>query len=285
LLGLRLYALIWFLRAILITRVKYTKKRGFYWKFAVLGSLWMIALPFQVGLAVMVIPVHQRPKFVFAFTIVLNMFFFVGMFYLFSPSRFNRAFPFHAKTSDMEARPPASTRRSGQGQQQQRSTGMPSAGSGGIVEMTSNGPIFRSRPSNDSGTRNGSTGGGRSTLSGGLAMSTPEERVRFSIQKIRTKISQLADHSDDLEYALDEMDLHEWDSPNVKDSDYDLPNSRGDVISSGGSNVTRGSNSGESHGSSNGSGSHGSSNDSGSHGSSTSNSKKKSKRPRPPPMD
>ena len=86
LLGLRLYGLIWFLRAILITRVKYARKRGFYWKFAVLGSLWLIALPFQVGVAVAVIPVHKRPRFVFAFTIVVNMLFFLAMFFLFSPS-------------------------------------------------------------------------------------------------------------------------------------------------------------------------------------------------------
>ena len=222
---MRLYALIWFLRAILITRLKYTRKRGFYWKFAVLGGLWMIALPFQVGLANLVIAVHIRPKFVFAFTVVLNVIFFLVMFFLFSPSRFNRAFPFHAKTSDMEARAPASTSWSsgGRGGAAQHNGVARTSASGGTsqsggVEMTPNGPIFRSRPNAASGGtgRTDLSSRGSATMSGGLAMGTPEERVRFSIQKIRTKITQLADHSDDLEYALDEMDLHEWDSPNVR---------------------------------------------------------------------
>ena len=233
---MRLYALIWFLRAILITRLKYTRKRGFYWKFAVLGGLWMIALPFQVGLANLVIAVHLRPKFVFAFSVVLNVIFFLVMFFLFSPSRFNRAFPFHAKTSDMEARAPASTSWSsgGRGGAAQHNGVARTSASGGTsqsggVEMTPNGPIFRSRPNAASGGtgRTDLSSRGSATMSGGLAMGTPEERVRFSIQKIRTKITQLADHSDDLEYALDEMDLHEWDSPNVKDADYDLPGARG----------------------------------------------------------
>ena len=185
---MRLYALIWFLRAILITRLKYTRKRGFYWKFAVLGSLWMIALPFQVGVARLGIAVHLRPKFVFAFSIVVNVVFFLVMFFLFSPSRFNRAFPFHAKTSDMEARAPASTSWGGRAPAQQRAVVRTSAPGGtpqpGGVEMTANGPIFRSRP-------NATASAGRTgAMSGGLAMGTPEERVRFSIQKIRTKINR-----------------------------------------------------------------------------------------------
>jgi hypothetical protein len=230
---LRAYGLIWFLRAILITRVKYTRKRGFYWKFALLGSLWMIALPFQVGMANLVIAVHHRPKFVFAFSIVVNLLFLVAMFILFSPSRFNRSFPFHAKTSDMEARPPASTGYTssggGGGAAQQRGVGRPGArqmsGGPGGVEMTANGPIFRNPPAAITAGRNVGSAG-RNSLSGGLAMGTPEERVRFSIAKIRSKITQLADHSDDLEFALDELDLHDWDSPTLKDADYDLPDSR-----------------------------------------------------------
>ena len=312
LLGLRLYGLIWFLRAILITRVKYARKRGFYWKFAVLGSLWFIALPLQVGVAVVVIPVHKRPRFVFAFSIVVNMLFFLAMFFLFSPSRFNRAFPFHAKTSDMEARAPASTRSSGgesgttagtgrpMPPRQQRITG--GGGGGGSVEMTSNGPIFRNRPvagaggvSNTNARNNGFTG--RSALSGGLALGTPEDRARVSIQKIRSKITQLVDHSDDLEYALDEMNLHDWDSPNVKDSDYDLPNSRGDGGGSGGGggggggsggNSNRGRMAGDSSGNGAGLSSGGSSSSHGGGGDATGNNKNKkgkSKRPRPPPME
>ena len=61
-------------------------------------------------------------------------------------------------------------------------------------------------------------------MSGGLGMETPEERVRSSILKIRSKIAQLTDHSDDLEYALDELNLHEWDA--AGDASYDLPEAR-----------------------------------------------------------
>ena len=247
LLGLRLYALIWFVRAILITRLKYARKRGFYRKFGVAGCLWLIALPFQVGLASQVVQIHQRPRFVYAFNVVVNMLFFSGMLLIFAPSRFNRAFPFHAKTSDMEARPPSSTTsamsgggRGGSGGGSGSSGGgRPRNGAqqqtGGSVEMTSNGPIFRNRSAGGGGGGGGGGGassrrsaGASSAMSGGLSMGTPEDRVRFSIQKIRNKITQLVDHSDDLEFALDEMNLHDWDSPNVKDADYELPNAHDD---------------------------------------------------------
>jgi hypothetical protein len=220
LLCLRLYALMWFIRAILITRHKYTRKRGFYWKFAVAGSFWMFALPLEVLIASRAVPVYRRPRFVFAFNVTVNALFFILQFYLFNPSRYNRAFPFHAKTSDMEARPPQSTRwgpaRPGR---PQRGTGR--ASGGGTVEMTANGPVFSNPgPTNGSAARRRAAGG-RTNMSGGLGMETPEERVRSSMLKIRAKIAQLTDHSDDLEYALDELNLHEWDS--AGDEAYDLP--------------------------------------------------------------
>lgn len=63
-------------------------------------------------------------------------------------------------------------------------------------------------------------------VSGGLALEDPEQRVRASMKAIRQKIVQLTDHSDDLEYALDELNLHDWEDGNVPDADYDLPGSR-----------------------------------------------------------
>ena len=90
LLCLRLYALVWFIRAILITRHKYTRKRGFYWKFA-LAAHWMFALFW--GLIAFMRSIVSR--FVFAFNITVNAIFFILQFYL-SPNRYNRAFPFHA---------------------------------------------------------------------------------------------------------------------------------------------------------------------------------------------
>ena len=132
---------------------------------------------------------------------------------------------------------------------------------------------------------NGMTGSARSgarALSGGLAMGTPEERVRFSIEKIRSKITQLNDHSDDLEYALDELDLHDWDSPGVKDEDYDLPDSRNNAEGASAPGNAGGNNtflSGGGNGGSNG-GSNG-----GNGGNTNSSKKKKKSGPRPPPEE
>jgi hypothetical protein len=216
---------VWFIRAILITRHKYTRKRGFYWKFAVAGAFWMFALPLEVLIAARAIPIYKRPRFVFAFNVTVNALFFILQFYLFNPSRYNRAFPFHAKTSEMEARPPQSTRwapaRPGRPQRGPGRAGGGGGGGGGAVEMTANGPVFSTAgPTNGGAGRRRSTNG-RSNMSGGLGMETPEERVISSMLKIRAKIAQLTDHSDDLEYALDELNLHEWDS--AGDEAYDLP--------------------------------------------------------------
>ena len=243
LLGLRGFALLWFIRAILITRVKYERKRGFYWKFALAGGLWIVSLPIQVAIA-QSLALYRRTRFVFAFSASCNMLFFVLQFVLFSPSKFNRAFPFHAKTSDMEARPPRST---AQARLARRAPGM-RAGSarpgvpppastqagGGSVEMTPHGAMFRQDVVGGGGggaqQMRRRPGGGslmsRTSLSGGLAVGTPEDRVQASMLAIRQKIAQLTDHSDDLEYALEELDLHSWDDDNLKDEDYDLPGSR-----------------------------------------------------------
>ena len=288
LLGLRLYALIWFVRAILITRVKYERKRGFYWKFALAGCLWILALPIQVLIA-QSLPLYKRKRFIYAFQASCNILFFICQFILFTPSKYNRAFPFHAKTSDMQARPPASTaqtrfaRRMGGNASGSGAQNFASGGVSGGVEMTPHGAVFRkhgaaagagtgkngdvdgtrsakglliysnahptkyltlflthtqsharvrlhSRFPNDNnagaGLRRRPEAGGRTHLSGGLALGQPEERVRASMKAIRLKISQLTDHSDDLEYALDELNLHDWDDVGAPEEDYDLPGSR-----------------------------------------------------------
>ena len=63
---------------------------------------------------------------------------------------------------------------------------------------------------------------GRTAMSGGLRMETP--RNEFGSILKYDLIAQLTDHSDDLEYALDELNLHEWDA--AGDASYDLPEAR-----------------------------------------------------------
>ena len=88
--------------------------------------------------------------------------------------------------------------------------------------MTANGPVFKSSaPAPEAGSPKP-----REAFSGGLQIGTPEERVRGAIKQIRKKVNALLDHSDDLEFALEEMNLHDWDEPIASDSEYDLPGAR-----------------------------------------------------------
>ena len=53
-------------------------------------------------------------------------------------------------------------------------------------------------------------------------MGDPQSRAREAIRKIRRQTNQLNTYSDDLELALEELGLHDWD-------DYDSGDERGDL--------------------------------------------------------
>merc|ERR1711988_1647169 len=213
---LRVLAIVWFMYACHTTKVNYVTKKGFYFGFFIVGALWFAALPLQVLIANNVLALWYRSAFVVNVELTLNLTFYSGFVMFFWPSTFNRNFPFHAKTTEMEEPVVPKRRRS---QTNQRRSSRSSNNNGAINNRFGNHNTTEIRggtgtrvphpagfnPVNASGLGGSVGSGGRRSVSGGLAVGEPETRIQNAIKTMRSKIAALHDVSDDIEYALGEI--------------------------------------------------------------------------------
>merc|ERR1711871_313879 len=142
-----------------------------------------------------------------------------GFVMFFWPSTFNRNFPFHAKTTDMEE---PLRRNSPNDKRKRRSTHRrPSASLGGsnlnntrfgnhnTTEIRGASSTGLSNPAgfnlvNGNQSRS-STLDNRRSVSGGFQVGAPEARIENALRTMRNKIASLHDVSDDIEFALSEL--------------------------------------------------------------------------------
>ena len=216
---LRFVAIFWFMYSCHTTRVNYVTKKGFYFGFFIVGTLWFAALPLQVVIANNVMQLWYRSGFVTNVELTLNLTFYVGFVMFFWPSTFNRNFPFHAKTTDMEEplrkNSPADKRKRRSTHRGQSS----SLGSGNTNNNrfgNHNTTEIRGATSTGFSTPGGfnlvnnnqssnSTLNSRRSVSGGFQVGAPEARIETALRTMRSKIAALHDVSDDIEYALSEI--------------------------------------------------------------------------------
>lgn len=97
---LRIIAWVWFIRALQITFANYSKKKRFYRKFALFGSIWLMALPIMALTTIGIDPMFRQVYLnVWEYTLV-----FLGQFVLlllYNPIlKYNSSFPFHQKVEE-----------------------------------------------------------------------------------------------------------------------------------------------------------------------------------------
>merc|ERR1719231_1333204 len=97
---LRVFAAVWFYYAVYTTQANFNMKKRFYRKFTFVGMIWMLYIPI---LALIGLAVEDTTRNIVITTMQL-LCVFIGQFALlmmYNPNtRFNKSFPFHAKTSD-----------------------------------------------------------------------------------------------------------------------------------------------------------------------------------------
>jgi hypothetical protein len=212
---LRMAAALWFTYGCHTTRSNYQTKRGFYKLFYFIGLFWIVSLPFQVWIANTTLKVWYRAAFVANFECTYTIMYFIGLIILFWPSRFNRNFPFHAKTQDMEG-PPADKKKrapnsrfgSHNKKESKKGSNMHPAGFNRMPGSNLNLDAEHLRKRNTS-------------VSGGMnLMGNPEERIQSAVNQMRNKISSLHTYSDDIEYALEELrGMEDSDEEDLPDED------------------------------------------------------------------
>ena len=246
---LRVVAIAWFTYACHTTKVNYSSKKTFYCIFYLVGITWLAALPLQVVLA-NTLSLWYRSAFIANFELTFNLLVYIGFFVLFWPSTFNKNFPFHAKTSDMEdaARTTlnasnvtnVSKQRFGSHNRKASGAGTPGSSHSSVPGdgFVTHHPAGFNRVVTSPSRRN--TGRGNAAISGGAVFGSPYERISKSLINIRGKLTSIHDASDDIEYALEELenpydeedeDLPSENEHNVGgDQTSDQPSQRGERV-------------------------------------------------------
>jgi len=215
----RWLALVWFAYATYTTSKNYEVKKKFYGVLFFTGILWIIALPIEIEIASNV-RAYRRDFSVSLSNLILNFLFHARFLYMFMPGSFNANFPFHAKTTDMEARPSLNRgRRSSTNRniaakvESGESERMPNISSsrGDVREYDPSNPVgFNRVEANNTRRRRGS-----GSVTGGPTFAPPMARLEIALKHMRSKLGKLYDISDDMEVALNEI-VDEVDDENAE---------------------------------------------------------------------
>jgi len=172
----RIFASIWFTYAVFTTYKNYASKRQFYKYFWLVFVIWIMSVPLEALLANGVVPLWHREKFVIIMEYTFTLIGHTVLLALLIPSRYNKMFPFHAKTSDMNGKGMAR----------------------GTPSKKGNAVLFNRTPSNSSFGRQ------RTSVSGGMAAVFDDaiDRARELANTMRYKLMQIQDYSDDLVETL-----------------------------------------------------------------------------------
>ncbi|XP_027194446.2 transmembrane protein 145-like [Dermatophagoides pteronyssinus] len=101
LISLRLMAWSWFSYAIVFTLIHYPQKSAFFAKLFLVYSIWFISAPIVILVATFVIPKWMREKIINAVELAIAFKAHLIFFYLTRPSRANKNFPFHVRTTQI----------------------------------------------------------------------------------------------------------------------------------------------------------------------------------------
>nr|XP_046911508.1 transmembrane protein 145-like [Dermatophagoides farinae] len=101
LISLRLLAWSWFSYAIVFTLIHYPQKSAFFAKLFLVYSIWFISAPIIILVATFVIPKWMREKIINAVELIIAFKAHLIFFYLTRPSRANKNFPFHVRTTQI----------------------------------------------------------------------------------------------------------------------------------------------------------------------------------------
>ncbi|KAJ6223065.1 hypothetical protein RDWZM_001610 [Blomia tropicalis] len=101
LVGLRLLAWSWFSYAIVFTLIHYPQKSAFFAKLFLVYSIWFISAPIVIMVATFVIPKYMREKIINAVELAIAFKAHLIFFFLTRPSRANKNFPFHVRTTQI----------------------------------------------------------------------------------------------------------------------------------------------------------------------------------------
>ena len=99
---LRIVGYVWFSYSVFTTIKNYDSKKHFYGKFYVLYSAWLLSLPLFASIALL-LPDWTRAKVIEGVSLSLHFLALLILVLMYNPdTRFNKSFPFHSKTKDME---------------------------------------------------------------------------------------------------------------------------------------------------------------------------------------
>ncbi|KAH9395616.1 hypothetical protein TYRP_020644 [Tyrophagus putrescentiae] len=101
LVGMRLLAWSWFSYAIVFTLIHYPQKSAFFAKLFLVYSIWFISAPIVIMVASFVIPKYMREKIINAVELAIAFKAHLFFFFLTRPSRANKNFPFHVRTTQI----------------------------------------------------------------------------------------------------------------------------------------------------------------------------------------
>ena len=239
---LRWIALVWFSYSCFTTLKNYEVKKKFYTTLFACGVLWIISLPIEIFAASQFDPWY-RSKVVTITNLVLNFCFHTRFLILFMPSSFNKNFPFHAKTTDMERRsmPQNRQRRSDSANGNNNSRprfsnhNAKGPGIGPSIPATNGNPgvLTEYDPNNPAGfnlVQNNNTNRSSATLpidqsinrrrrgtgavTGGTVFAPAVTRLEIALKHMRGKLAKLYDISDDIEVAITDI-VDEEEDPGV----------------------------------------------------------------------
>jgi hypothetical protein len=165
----------WFSYATFTTIKAYPSKRSFYRCFYAGYLAWILTVPILASIANGAIMIWHREKVVIICETAFNFLGHVILLALLWPSRYNKQFPFHAKTFHMDANGHPVSTPSKKGTQ----------------------VLFNKRPG-----RTSSSGRNRTHLTGGDGFADPMDRAKELANTMRYKLMQIQDYSDDLVETL-----------------------------------------------------------------------------------
>lgn len=195
---LRVFAALWFYYAVYTTQSNFNMKKRFYRKFTIVGLLWMLYIPI---LALLGLGIEDTTRNITLNVIQLLCVSFgqYALVFMYNPStRFNRSFPFHAKTSDELGMRKGVKRWADNMRSTQRGAGADGGGDGGVQINTTV-------------SVTGGLGSGRSQ-DGKISLHDGFERVHLARlkrvhQDLEERIGLLQLHSHELGNALGLLDF------------------------------------------------------------------------------
>ncbi|XP_074596790.1 transmembrane protein 145 [Brevipalpus obovatus] len=99
---LRLIAWCWFVYAIVFTLMNYPSKSAFFTKLFLLYTIWFISTPIVIIISTFVVPKWMREKITNAVELLIAAHAHVVFFVLTRPSKANKNFPFHVRTTQID---------------------------------------------------------------------------------------------------------------------------------------------------------------------------------------